>query len=144
MFGDSLLWVIDKYNSVYYSHAQLLYTKTGNQNSSNNSVAAPPHAQALASHSGTRTPTASGGRQGADAGSPAAAEKGKVVTANESEKGTSICKKFNDRRGCTWPCKQGKAHTCDVVLQNGRVCNKSHARFEHDNSKHGVPQIRSS
>ena len=108
MFGDSFLWVIDKFNSVYYSHAQLLYTKTGNQNSSNNAVAAPPRAQVLASHSTPHTPTASGGRQGAGAGSPAASEKGKSATAHENEKGTSICKKYNDRRGCTWPCSRGK------------------------------------
>ena len=61
-------------------------------------------------------------------------------TGNESDRGP-ICKAWNDQRGC--PNAQcTKSHVCDVLLENGSVCNKRHKRFEHNNEKDGVGRRR--
>ena len=126
MFGEALLWSVDKYNSVYYAHTSMLFTRSSSASSS-----AGPSAPQMASLIA-----------GAEKIS-ATKERGKVVTANQTEKGIILCKRYNDRRGCPSPCAGGKGHACDIMLANGRVCQQLHSRFAHDDAKHGKPQYRS-
>ena len=130
MFGESLLWALDKFHSVYYTHTKLLYNRSGTSSNSSSIVPAPHQANVVAN-----AKTLSEKRGGQEA-------KGKPVTALQNDKGVVLCKKFNDRRGCQHPCKDGKSHGCDIMLTNNRVCQQKHPRYEHDPSKHGKPQMR--
>jgi hypothetical protein len=64
----------------------------------------------------------------------------KWATTNAVDDKT-ICKPFNDRRGCkSKNCK--KYHCCDVVLEGGKKCaSKDHSRKNHDAKKNGAPAI---
>lgn len=57
--------------------------------------------------------------------------------------GAQVCKRWNDPRGCSKACPNGKAHVCDVVVAStGRLCaRKDHTRAKHDAAKHGMPAI---
>ena len=49
-----------------------------------------------------------------------------------------ICTRFNDKRGCVWPCPNNCSHVCNVLLQSGKVCGAgNHNRFSHDEGRHG-------
>ena len=132
MFGESLLWAADKFQSVYYTHTKLLYNRSGGGASTSSSIVpAPHHATVVA-----------GAKHQADK-AQASEPKGKIVTGLKTDKGSAVCKRYNDRRGCQQPCKDGKAHVCDALLTNNRICQQRHPRFEHDASKHGKIQTRS-
>lgn len=65
------------------------------------------------------------------------------ATATHTGSGSSICKSWNDSRGCSKPCSQGRAHVCDVVLLKGSVCGRSdHNRRGHNPAQHGAPAPR--
>ena len=70
-------------------------------------------------------------------------QKLKVATATETKAGRGICKPWNDQRGCSQrSCPKGFAHCCDVLLDNGKVCeSSSHTRSKHDAQKHGKPRL---
>jgi hypothetical protein len=76
------------------------------------------------------------------------AQKGQATaamhaTATHTGSGSSICKAWNDSRGCGKPCSQGRAHVCDVVLVKGSVCGRSdHNRRGHNPAQHGAPAPR--
>jgi hypothetical protein len=53
------------------------------------------------------------------------------------QNGKRVCKAFNDQRGCKHPCEKGLLHVCDIRLQGGRVCGKSHNRRSHDEKRDG-------
>ena len=56
--------------------------------------------------------------------------------------GDLICKDVNNNVGCKEPCKNGQRHICNVLLEDGRVCeSKNHTRSRHDPVKHGKPQL---
>lgn len=66
----------------------------------------------------------------------------RAQTANDTASGASICKKWNDSRGCKGKsCPQGKVHCCDVRLAlGGRACgSKKHSRGQHDAQRDGAP-----
>jgi len=66
-------------------------------------------------------------------------------TVKVDSTGATICKFFNDSRGCKGKnkCPQGRVHCCDVRLAAGGVCGStSHARVKHNPSQHGVPAKR--
>lgn len=65
------------------------------------------------------------------------------ATATHTSGGSAICKAWNDSRGCSKPCSQGRAHVCDVVLLKGSVCGRSdHNRRGHNPGSHGAPAPR--
>ena len=64
------------------------------------------------------------------------------VTARYDKNNNTICKKYNDARGCGSTCPMGFQHVCDVVLANGKVCGaKAHNRRSHRVAEHGAPKI---
>lgn len=78
----------------------------------------------------------SGGQKGQSTGALHA-------TATHTASGSSICKAWNDARGCSKPCSQGRAHVCDTVLLKGSVCGRSdHNRRGHNPALHGAPAPR--
>jgi len=66
-----------------------------------------------------------------------------VCTCKVNERGQTFCKKYQDNRSCTTPCRGGFVHACDIELESGKPCNKGHPRFQHDPAKHGQPRYRS-
>ena len=56
----------------------------------------------------------------------------------------TLCKKFNDKRGCKGPrCPDNNKHGCDVVLaKSSQVCGLGHPRSQHNPSSHGAPAQR--
>ena len=73
-------------------------------------------------------------------GGPAPSPK-KWKTGSTLMNGASVCKRWNDPRGCAKACPNGKAHVCDIVLaSSGRICGrKDHPRTKHEPAKHGMP-----
>jgi hypothetical protein len=55
-----------------------------------------------------------------------------------------VCKKYNDKRGCSRPCPDGRDHACDVFLQrDNKICgSRNHNRLGHNSSTHGAPAVR--
>ena len=65
------------------------------------------------------------------------------ATATHTGSGSVICKAWNDSRGCSKPCSQGRAHVCDLILMKGSVCGRSdHNRRGHNPAQHGAPAPR--
>ena len=57
--------------------------------------------------------------------------------AHTTSAGATICKRYNDARGCSG-CNT--AHVCDVMVKGNRACGqKGHTRMTHDAERHGVP-----
>ena len=64
------------------------------------------------------------------------------ATEATTKDGKTICKWFNDQRGCDKVCPKGMANVCDVSV-NGRACGAaSHSRKTHDPDKHGRPRTK--
>ena len=60
------------------------------------------------------------------------------ATGAQTSAGLQICKAFNGKRGCVTPCKQARAHVCDALLSDGRVCEaKDHNRRTDFPQEHG-------
>ena len=67
-----------------------------------------------------------------------------LATATHTGAGSMICKAWNDSRGCSKPCAQGKSHVCDVVVaKTNSVCGRSdHNRKGHNPTIHGACATR--
>jgi hypothetical protein len=56
-----------------------------------------------------------------------------IITVNALTNGKSLCKRWNDQRGCTQrerDCPDGKKHACDVRKADGSACGSTqHNRF---------------
>ena len=64
------------------------------------------------------------------------------ATAKVTTQNWTICKKYNDGRGCAGKsCADGHAHVCDVILAaTKKPCQqKDHTRATHDAARHGMP-----
>ena len=63
-------------------------------------------------------------------------------TVSKDQFGKWICKKYNDKRGCTTPCPDGCIHCCDVQLHTSKGCwATNHTRSTHDPERHGRPLV---
>ena len=67
-----------------------------------------------------------------------------AATSTHTTAGVQICKSWNDSRGCSKPCSQGRVHCCDIVLlKSGAVCGRSdHNRRAHNPMTHGASAHR--
>ena len=64
-------------------------------------------------------------------------------TAKDTSGGKTICKYWNDSRGCKSWCPRKHEHVCDVLLANGKACgSRGHNRAGHKVAEHGAPTYR--
>ena len=62
----------------------------------------------------------------------------RVATAVQTNQGRSICKPYNDNRGCKRKCPFGKAHKCDAFKRDGKPClSTNHCRGARGNRPQG-------
>ena len=62
------------------------------------------------------------------------------ATVKTDGNGLTICKMYNDARGCKQWCPNNQAHCCDVQIKGGKGCfAKNHSRNTHDPAKNGAP-----
>ena len=93
-----------------------------------------------------------GGRRGHPSAPPVplqqssarAGSRKKRATVSKDAAGWTICKPFNDARGCRG-CNGKKAHVCDVILEKGRrpCYSTKHGRQGHDPERDGKPALLS-
>jgi hypothetical protein len=82
-------------------------------------------------------------RAAADSQSKGGSQHRSFVTVNKSQHGGTLCKKFNDRRGCKHKiCPDGFVNVCDVKLTKSQyACGRGdHNRLNHDEQKHGAAE----
>jgi hypothetical protein len=74
--------------------------------------------------------------------SPNAAHSGgRFMTVTKLSDGRSVCKRFNDNRGCSQGDSCTLAHACDVLLQTNKPCAANHTRSDH-RDQHGKAKPR--
>jgi len=82
-------------------------------------------------------------RSASDVAKNSSVSKKRWQTVSTIADGTSVCKPYNDKRGCYSRCPKGEAHCCDIRLASGKPCaNRGHTRLQHDEVKHGKPAIQ--
>ena len=68
--------------------------------------------------------------------------KKNIKTETKDKEGRSICKPYNDTRGCRNGAKCRASHACDVLLRSVVCGSKSHSRMNHDSAMHGAFEKR--
>ena len=79
--------------------------------------------------------------QGRADGAPAA--RSKWMTSDKDAEGWPLCKRWNDKRGCTGQCNGRSTHACDIMLEKTmKACGSTkHNRVSHDPRVHGAPAL---
>lgn len=132
LWGKALLTALNELTAKWGETRHLLVLR---RPASLPSLPRPYPAVPLQKGSGKGTPGKGGGQTG---------PKGyrKWLTTSQTPAGVTICKNFNDARGCAQSCPKGYAHCCDVVLSTGVSCaSRGHKRREHDPAVHGQPSV---
>ena len=70
--------------------------------------------------------------------------------AEHAHRGASVaptddhpCKKWNDGRGCSKPCPDGRPHTCDFRMPGGLWCGVTgHTRADHQKTKQATSPLK--
>ena len=137
-WGAALSAAMEKHSAVWREHDDMLVPLRAAQSHQGGSSAEPRERQAAAAVTPEKKH-----RADAQGGQPVIS-KAKWATAQTTQHGAKVCKKYNDRRGCAANCPDGSAHVCDVVLDRSeQACgSKSHSRATHDPATHGAPRAR--
>jgi len=63
------------------------------------------------------------------------------ATARYDQANNTICKAWNDTRGCKKDCPKHFVHVCDILLSTNKLCgSKQHNRLNHKVADHGMPK----
>ena len=131
-WGTALIRATTEHAHIWQDEAHLLVKRRGQEQPRS----APPPVQGSPTPKGAKGK----GRGKGESGDLPYPPKKFWATIRVTKEGGTICKMYNDDRGCKQWCPYKHEHCCDIKLRGGRACGAtSHTRRTHDPKSHGAP-----